>query len=84
MRQLSPDELHQELFNIAYCFADICEKNGIPYFMLAGAVHAENQHEYTACQDINTNTWYFVPNMILEKCEATFETETDADAGHLS
>ena len=56
----------------------------IPYFMLAGVVDAENQHEYTACQDINTNTWYFVPNMILEKCEATFETETDADAGHLS
>jgi lipopolysaccharide cholinephosphotransferase len=44
MRQLSPDELHQELFNIASCFADICEKNGIPYFMLAGTMLGAIRH----------------------------------------
>ena len=49
----------------------------IPFFMLYTSMEAENQQYYEVCSNANTNQWIFVPNYIIDQCEAAV---TDAQS----
>ena len=67
--------------NTYYCHNSYLEKcavvtpeNGhtyvIPDYMVYPSMETENQQYYEVCSNANTNKWIFVPNYIIDQCEA--------------
>ena len=74
--------------NTYYCHNSYLEKcavvtpeNGhtyvIPDYMVYPSMETENQQYYEVCSNANTNKWIFVPNYIIDQCEAAV---TDAQS----
>jgi len=54
------------------CVTIISEKNicyVIPYYIVREYVDAESQKDFTAYQDIYSNSWYFVPDWIISNAD---------------